>query len=204
MNTGPTVLVTDDDALFRDAVALTLRDRGYVVITAENAAEGAEVLTRENVDVIVADIAMDGNHRLQWLHDIARVAPGVPVVVVTGCPSMDTAVEAVRLPAVAYLLKPIDARVLCEEVARALSRSATRSDERVSQLLTYHRLAWGLTERQSEVLALLAQGASNKDISAALGCATRTVELHVTAILEKSGNPSRAAIVSAFWRPPRR
>jgi DNA-binding NarL/FixJ family response regulator len=193
------VLVADDDALFRDAAALTLRDEGYTVLTAESGGDGATVLASSRVDLVVADIAMDGNHRLEWLDEIARVAPGVPVVVVTGCPSMETAIDAVRSPAVAYLVKPVAAQVLRAEVSRALARGTPRSSARREDLLAHHRRAWQLTERQAEVLALLVEGGSNKDIATALGCALRTVELHVSALLEKSGHPSRASIVASFW-----
>jgi DNA-binding CsgD family transcriptional regulator len=58
---------------------------------------------------------------------------------------------------------------------------------------------WGLTVRQTEVLALLAAGRSNRAIAAALGCAERTVEQHVTALHEKTGCAHRAELVARFW-----
>ena len=61
------------------------------------------------------------------------------------------------------------------------------------------RSRWGLTARQTEVLILLAQGLSNRAISAALGCVESTVELHVTALLNKSGCDSRSQLVARLW-----
>jgi len=58
---------------------------------------------------------------------------------------------------------------------------------------------WSLTRRQIEVLAEVAQGRSNRQISRALGCAESTVELHVTALLAKAGCRSRAELVARFW-----
>lgn len=58
---------------------------------------------------------------------------------------------------------------------------------------------WGLTPRQTDVMRELARGESNRDIAAALGCSERTIELHVTAILQKTGAESRAAAVATFW-----
>jgi DNA-binding NarL/FixJ family response regulator len=58
---------------------------------------------------------------------------------------------------------------------------------------------WRLTRRQTEVLALLAQGGSNKEIAAALGCAEVTVEFHVTALLRKAGVDGRAVLIARFW-----
>lgn len=63
------------------------------------------------------------------------------------------------------------------------------------------RRAWGLTARQTEVLALLVRGEPNKHVAAILGCAERTIELHVTALLAKAGVDNRAALVARFWAP---
>jgi DNA-binding CsgD family transcriptional regulator len=61
---------------------------------------------------------------------------------------------------------------------------------------------WGITPRQSEVLALLALGQANKTIARALGCASSTVEIHVTALLARSSCESRSELVSRFWSEP--
>jgi DNA-binding NarL/FixJ family response regulator len=61
------------------------------------------------------------------------------------------------------------------------------------------RTHWGLTRRQAQVLELLALGKSNKTVAAALGCAQSTVEVHVTALFEKSGCASRSELVARFW-----
>jgi DNA-binding CsgD family transcriptional regulator len=59
--------------------------------------------------------------------------------------------------------------------------------------------AWDLTPRQSEVLAILARGRSNKEIAAALGCAENTVELHVTQLFRRAGTGSRGELIARFW-----
>lgn len=59
---------------------------------------------------------------------------------------------------------------------------------------------WGLTARQTQVLARIAKGEANKTIATELGCATHTVELHVSAILRKAGVDGRAALIAALWR----
>ncbi|MHB8878454.1 MAG: response regulator transcription factor [Myxococcaceae bacterium] len=61
---------------------------------------------------------------------------------------------------------------------------------------------WGLTPRQVDVLAQLATGAANRTIAAELGCGESTIELHVTALLHRSGSESRAALVARFWSQP--
>lgn len=61
---------------------------------------------------------------------------------------------------------------------------------------------WQLTPRQTEVLAALARGLSNRELAASLGCTERTVEQHVTAILKRSGHSSRARLAASFWTDP--
>lgn len=75
------------------------------------------------------------------------------------------------------------------------SRSGSSLEVRVSEL----RDAWGLSPRQCEVLRLLSGGATNREISKALGVAERTVEIHVTELLRKSGLDGRARLIAAFW-----
>ena len=65
--------------------------------------------------------------------------------------------------------------------------------------LRFMEREWRLTPRQSQVLAHLVQGAPNKDIATKLGCAMRTVEVHVAAILRKARAESRAQLVALFW-----
>jgi DNA-binding NarL/FixJ family response regulator len=74
----------------------------------------------------------------------------------------------------------------------------TPNDESATRLRTA-RLAWGLTDRQAEVVWLLARGDANKDIATKLRCSARTVELHVSAILAKARTESRAQLVARFW-----
>jgi DNA-binding CsgD family transcriptional regulator len=62
------------------------------------------------------------------------------------------------------------------------------------------RERWGLSERQTQVLGQLVGGASNKELSTALGCAVNTVENHVSALLHRAGCSSRGELVARFWK----
>lgn len=74
-----------------------------------------------------------------------------------------------------------------------------RAPDEPATRLPIARRRWGLTPRQTEVLGLLARGLSNRAIAAVLGCAKRTAELHIAALLEKIGAESRSEIVARFW-----
>ncbi len=99
-----------------------------------------------------------------------------------------------------------------DDQAAASSRGASSRDEAARLPLTsprwegafgermaFARARWGLSRRQAEVLATLAHGTSNKDIAQTLACSESTVELHVTALLRKSGAASRTELVARFW-----
>jgi two-component system, LuxR family, response regulator DctR len=191
---GARILVADDDPLFRDALAVTLSDEGFHVCQAASSAEGKLLMERTSFDLVVADIHMAGNERLEWLHALASRPRPVPVIVVTGSPTLDTAIDAVRLPVTAYLVKPIDARKLLDEVTRALRPAPT-----IEARLIAVRERWGLSERQTEVLARAVGGASNKEIAESLGSAVRTIEVHMGALFQRSGARSRTELVARFW-----
>jgi DNA-binding NarL/FixJ family response regulator len=73
-------------------------------------------------------------------------------------------------------------------------------DDLAARALASARLRWGLSQRESDVLVHLAEGDANKEIAAKLSCALRTVEAHVTSILQKAGCESRAQVVAHVWR----
>ena len=80
------------------------------------------------------------------------------------------------------------------------TRALPSDDELVKRALESARIRWELSARETGVLEHLAEGDSNKTIAAKLSCALRTIEAHVTAILQKSGCESRAQVVAHFWR----
>jgi DNA-binding NarL/FixJ family response regulator len=190
------VLVVDDDPLSREAIGVTLSDAGFDVRCAAGAAEANELAARDGVDVVVADICMPGNEHLEWMAELAERHPGLATVLVTGKPSLDTAMKAVALPIRASLLKPVPADVLVAEVSRALAEGAAEPlDDRVPRVAR----RWEHTERQTVVHAEIVTGASNKDIAARLDCKLRTVEDHLSAIMSKAGVTSRGRLLSKFW-----
>lgn len=195
------ILLADDDAPFREALGAALQDAGYEVHHAGSAGAGEVMLDEVPVDIVVADIEMPGNRQLQLLHRLKLRRPPIPVILVTGFPSLDTAVEAVRLPVTAYLTKPVDHNELFLEIERVLSLGEPlhAAGERIDRQLDVVASRWKLTPRQREVLAMLVRGDSNKEIARKLSCARRTVELHVTTLLDKAGVESRSQLAARFW-----
>ena len=198
------IVVVDDDALFREGAVLSLVAHGYAASAAESVEAGATLLTQHPFDLVILDIQMPGNARLEWLKELARKRARPAVILCTGFPSIDTAIEAVRLPVLSYLIKPVSETRLLAEVAGALARARfaqfpVDAADSLRQRVDGVSERFGLTPRQVEVLELLGAGKNNREIATALACAARTVELHVSELLRRTQTDSRLALVARVW-----
>lgn len=104
----PSILLVDDDRVFRSRLAKAFSDRGYEVRQAETAAQAIEVAGEESPEHAVIDLKMPGGSGLLAVRELARIDPATKIVVLTGYGSIATALEAVRLGATHYLQKPAD------------------------------------------------------------------------------------------------
>lgn len=123
MNTYGRVLLADDEDLFRDTTAELLRKAGYAVDCASDAAEAARMLAAETYDVLISDIKMPGNAELEIVLEVNELAHGLPIILVTGYPAIETAARAVEHAVVAYLIKPVDMDELLAHTKAAAARS---------------------------------------------------------------------------------
>jgi DNA-binding NarL/FixJ family response regulator len=117
------ILIADDDNLFLRTTAAVLEKAGYVCECAANVSAAIELTTREQFDLLLADINMPGNTQLELIHSLSAAPFRTPVILVTGQPSLHTAVEAVRLQLMAYLIKPFEVPQLLAEVQRAFAHA---------------------------------------------------------------------------------
>ncbi len=193
------ILVVDDEPHVRRAIALILRDAGFIAEEAGDASQGSACLERDEFDLVLADLRMPGNERSAWLRQLAREWPELPVIVLTGAPCMESAIDAIGLTVRAYLLKPVLTERLIAEIHRARATNGRGELSQMRRRVLARSETWALSPRQAQVLELLAGGAANKTIAARLGCTPRTVEDHVGALLKKSGADSRTALVARFW-----
>ncbi len=100
------VLFADDDRAAREGLAEMLRRHGYACTTAATADEALALLRTEPCEALVADIHMPGNTALELVGVAAEAVLGLPVILLTGRPTVETAARSVRLPVAAYLTKP--------------------------------------------------------------------------------------------------
>lgn len=118
-----TILIADDEPLFLRTTGELLRNEGYDCFCVADAFAALDVLSKERVDLILSDLNMPGNLRLELLRQGRERWPQIPLIVVTGVPSLPTAIESVRLGIADYLLKPVKYDDLLASVRRALAGS---------------------------------------------------------------------------------
>jgi len=135
------ILMADDERVFLEATADLLRDEGYHCDAVADGPSVVKAVSENHYDVLIADIKMPGNADLELIHEVKQLDEGLPVILVTGYPSMKSAIKSVKLPVSAYVVKPIDLDELLREVDVAVERtrmyrSVCKTQER---LLRWHQ-----------------------------------------------------------------
>ena len=114
------ILIIDDEKNIREGLQMALEDEGYDVLTAEDGTAGLQKALSEVVDLVITDLRMPGIGGQEVLRRVTSETPGVPVIVLTGHGTVETAVEAMRMGAYDFLTKPLDLDRLSLLVRRAL------------------------------------------------------------------------------------
>jgi DNA-binding NarL/FixJ family response regulator len=196
------VLLVDDQVLFREGleILLSVHKDIQIVGNASNGQEAVEVAAQVRPDVVLMDVRMpvlDGVRATSLLKD---VLPQSKVIVLTTFDDDEYIFDALRSGAVGYLLKDVDSAQLVEAI-RAVARGESILEpsvaakviaefSRVSSMvpsIQMEQLVEPLSERELEILALIARGASNKEIASQLYITEGTVKNHITHILSKLG-----------------
>src|SRR5689334_6562333 len=118
-----TVLVVDDVPDWRETCSDILGDEGYKVLTASSATEALKVLEENPVDLVVTDMTMPGMSGLELVAKIQGSEHGCGIILITGFPTIETAIQALKAGASDYLLKPFSPEQLLHAVNNALNKS---------------------------------------------------------------------------------
>ena len=193
------VLITDDHPLARAGLEhlLGALDDITVVGAAGSGAEAVRLAGEHEPDVVLMDLEMPDMDGIETTEALRARQPGAAVVVLTSFSDRERILAALDAGAVGYLLKDADP----EELARAI-RAAARGEAPLHplaarELLDRHRAGPQLTDRESEILALVAQGLPNKLIARRLAISERTVKGHLTRVFERIGVTDRTQ--AALW-----
>lgn len=191
---GHPVFLIDDDADVREALALLLRTLGYQVQAFDGA---AAFLAREPAGApgcVVADVRMAGLSGLQLLERLQADPLPLPVVIITGHGDVSVCRRAFRGGAVDFLTKPVDEQALLEAVQAGMARLDETAALHAERSQAHERLDQ-LSAREREIIRLVADGLSTKEIARRLDLSPRTVEKHRAGIAFKLGTGSVAEMV---------
>ena len=119
------VLVVDDGADILKAIKVSLKDN-YEVLTAENAKDALHIFRSERPAIVITDIRMPGMSGIELMKQVKAIDSAAQIIVISGHGDKETAVEAVRLGAVDFIVKPIDTKRLKRAVKRALEKPETK------------------------------------------------------------------------------
>jgi DNA-binding NarL/FixJ family response regulator len=190
------VLVADDHSVVRRGLRgfLELNDDFELVGEASNGEEAVQMAQQLKPDVVLMDILMPRMDGIQATAAIRQSLPDTEVIALTSVLEDASVVGAVRAGAIGYLLKDTEDDELCRAIKAAAAGQVQLSPQAAARLMREVRTPESpeaLSERETEVLRLVAQGYSNKDIAEALTLSDKTVKTHVSRILGKLGLPSR-------------
>ena len=126
MGSVGSILIADDEETFRESTCRLLRREGFECHSAKDAEEAVESLRHRRFDLLVADIRMPCNQDLRVIREARELDSQMPVILVTGYPSVETAIRSVEMSVVAYLTKPLDVDELIPCVRTAVEHSRNR------------------------------------------------------------------------------
>ena len=125
-------LVIDDEQIVLDSVSKILAEENYEVDTALSSREGLDWALQRQYDIVLTDVRMPEIGGMRVLRDVKRAKPSLPVVIITGYATVQSAVQAMKLGATDYLEKPFTPEELLKAVAQALDVAATQPPEEQS------------------------------------------------------------------------
>jgi DNA-binding NarL/FixJ family response regulator len=198
----PRVLIVDDQLLFRSGLAGLLQTDGRVEVVGQ-AADGAEAVHKVaalNPDVVLMDLRMPNVDGVEATRQITAEHPEIKILVVSGFEADSFVIDALKAGASGYLLKDSGVDAIVSSIVAVVSGESVMTQivaRRVLEMLTTmpRQFYDGLTEREVEILRLLAQGLANKQIAYRLRVSDKTVRNHISNLYRKLGISDRTQAV---------
>ena len=184
MNNSPTVFVVDDDQAMRQSLKWLIESVGMDVETYASADEFMRNYYPGQAGCLLLDVRMPGMSGLELQEHFNNHDIRIPIIIITGHGDVPMSVRAMKAGAIDFIEKPFNDELLLESIRNALVYDL---DQRTSQaeLAEIAARLDQLTPREHEVMEMVTDGRSNKDIALSLGVSAKTVEAHRARVMEK-------------------
>jgi RNA polymerase sigma factor (sigma-70 family) len=194
MSRDLTVFIVDDDEAMRSSLKWLIESVGMRVETFASAQAFLDAYYPGRAGCLLLDVRMPGMSGLELQAHLVRHELRLPVIIITGHGDVSMAVKAMKAGAVDFIEKPFDDEELLQSIRNALGHEEKQRELRARRADIAARLA-ELTPREHEVMTMVTDGKSNKEIAAALGVSAKTVEVHRARVMEKMRADSLAELV---------
>jgi RNA polymerase sigma factor (sigma-70 family) len=194
MSREETVFVVDDDQAMRSSLQWLIESMGMHVETFESAQAFLDAYYPGRAGCLLLDVRMPGMSGLELQAYLARREHRIPVIIITGHGDVSMAVKAMKNGAVDFIEKPFDDEALIVSIRNALQHDEKQRALRAQRADIAARMA-ELTPREHQVMTMVTDGQSNKEIATALGVSAKTVEVHRSRVMDKMRADSLAELV---------
>lgn len=174
---SPLIHLLDDDAAVRQSLSLLISTVGLRVQTWADPQQFLESFDRQSIGALILDVRMPGISGLTLLDTLVEQGVDQPIILLTGHGTVDMCRRAFKAGAIEFLEKPVSDDVLLDTVQQAVRQHVRRRERLAADQWVRERYT-SLSEREREVLALIVEGLTNKEIGRALALSPRTVETH--------------------------
>jgi len=195
----PTIYVVDDDQAVRDSLAWLMEPAAYSVRGFGTVQAFIDGCRPEEPGCLLLDVRLPDISGLDLLARLPTIAPLLPVIIITGHADVPMALQAMRQGAFDFLEKPFDDKVLLNRIAEALTVNGDRRRETAGRMEVIEKVQ-SLTRRERQVMDLVVQGQSNREVAEVLGISPKTVEVYRARVMSKTNAQSLAALVRMLMR----
>ena len=193
-STKSVVFIVDDDEAMRNSLRWLIESVGHTVETYASARAFLDNHYPGRSGCLLLDVRMPGMSGLELQSQLESHDIRLPVIILTGHGDVGMAVKAMKAGALDFIEKPFDDELLLAAIGKALNEDAEKREERASKAEILARMGQ-LTKRESQVMEMVTNGKSNKEIAADLNVSAKTVEAHRAHVMEKMQAGSLAELV---------
>lgn len=186
MKAQPTIFIVDDDAAVRTALSMLLKSAGYAIEAFASAEDFLATCKSECHGCIILDVNMPGIDGPALQQELQRRGVQLPLIFLTGYGDIATTVRTIKAGAVDFLTKPVDSSILLSRVQEALKQDTHLREQADNYQFIASRLAT-LTKREREIMAMVVNGHTSKEIAQHFAISFRTVEAYRARIMLKTG-----------------